>query len=265
MGRVRARPAAAAAAAMQMHRCKTIQPVRYLIRKFSDIRRGNTADRKVRVRFAPSPTGSLHLGGLRTALFNYLFAKRNNGSFILRIEDTDKTREVEGASDEILSILNWAGITPDEGYGIGGPHAPYVQSSRLLLYDEAAHQLQKAGLAYRCHLSTEELEQLRAEQTAVHGGFIFKRSKVRAQLAASEASGDRDFTIRLDTDKVASLVDASLPAMSRAGAIGYSTDVVVEDLLHGFVRVQSSQVLCKARTSDKYLRFDSDSPCRFVI
>jgi glutamyl/glutaminyl-tRNA synthetase len=217
--------------------------LRHCVRRCSSASVRVEQQRQVRVRFAPSPTGSLHLGGLRTALFNYLFAKRNRGSFILRIEDTDKAREVDGSSDEILSILKWAGITPDEGYGVGGPCEPYLQSSRLLQYDEVAHQLLRAGLAYRCHLTTEELDQIRAEQIAEHGGFIFKRTKVVEQLASAADSGDRDFTIRLDTDKVASIVDASLPTDSGAGGIGYSTDVVVHDMLHGFVRTPSSQVL----------------------
>ena len=156
---------------------------RILVRMISSTREIQRIE-NVRVRFAPSPTGSLHLGGLRTALFNYLFAKRNGGAFILRIEDTDKAREVPGASEEILDILNWAGISPDEGYGIGGRFGPYIQSSRLNRYDEVAHQLLKSGLAYRCFMSTQELDQLRAEETAAHGGLIFKRSRSPAAAFA---------------------------------------------------------------------------------
>ena len=84
----------------------------------------------VRVRFAPSPTGPLHMGGVRTALYNYLFAKKNNGTFILRIEDTDQTRFVPGAQDYIIDAFKWCGISPDEGPGIGGSFGPYVQSER---------------------------------------------------------------------------------------------------------------------------------------
>jgi glutamyl/glutaminyl-tRNA synthetase len=199
--------------------------------------------KNVRVRFAPSPTGSLHLGGLRTALFNYLFAKRNGGLFILRIEDTDKAREVPGASDEMLRILQWAGIAPDEGYGIGGPCAPYVQSQRSEHYYEAAEQLIKAGFAYRCFLTPEELDRLRLEETAAHGGLIFKRSRFRSQLADAAASSDREFTVRLDTDRVASIMDTSMPNNDDVGDDGYSTDVVVQDLLCGRVRTPSSQVV----------------------
>ncbi len=208
--------------------------------------------KNVRVRFAPSPTGSLHLGGLRTALFNYLFAKRNGGTFILRIEDTDKAREVPGASDEMLRILKWAGITPDEGYGIGGPCAPYVQSQRQEHYYEAAEQLIKAGFAYRCFLTSEELDHLRVEETAAHGGLIFKRSRFRSQLADAAASSDREFTVRLDTDRVASILDASLPCIGDVGDDGYSTDVVVQDLLCGLVRTPSSQVENRLRSTHQH-------------
>ena len=209
------------------------------------IRKIQPQQKNVRVRFAPSPTGSLHLGGLRTALFNYLLAKRNGGAFILRIEDTDKAREVPGTADEMLRILQWAGIAPDEGYGVGGPCAPYVQSQRSEHYYEASEQLIKAGFAYRCFLTPEELDRLRVEETAAHGGLIFKRSKFRSQLADAAASSNREFTVRLDTDRVASVVDASMPSNSDDGDDGYSTDVVVHDLLCGLVRTPSSQVVIR--------------------
>ena len=89
---------------------------------------------KIRTRFAPSPTGFLHVGGARTALFNYLFSKRYNGEFVLRIEDTDQKREVEGSSEHIKKCLKWLGLNWDQGLDIGGPHAPYIQSERLSLY-----------------------------------------------------------------------------------------------------------------------------------
>jgi glutamyl-tRNA synthetase len=88
------------------------------------------SDKKVRVRFAPSPTGGLHLGGVRTVLFNYLFAKKHKGDFVLRIEDTDQTRYVDGAEQYILDCLKWCGITPDESPVVGGQYAPYRQSER---------------------------------------------------------------------------------------------------------------------------------------
>src|SRR5690606_18319432 len=101
-------------------------------------------DRKVRVRFAPSPTGGLHLGGVRTALFNYLFAKKNGGDFILRIEDTDQTRFVPGAEEYISECLQWCGLKPDESPAEDGPYAPYRQSERKNLYRQYAEQLVQA-------------------------------------------------------------------------------------------------------------------------
>ncbi len=118
---------------------------------------------KVRVRFAPSPTGGLHLGGVRTALFNYLFAKQNDGNFILRVEDTDQTRFVEGAEQYILDCLDWCGITPDESPEAGGEYGPYRQSERKTLYRQYAEQLAAQGNAYYAFDTPEELEQKRAE------------------------------------------------------------------------------------------------------
>src|SRR5580658_1857658 len=99
-------------------------------------------DRRVRVRFAPSPTGPLHIGGVRTALYNYLFAKRHGGDFLLRIEDTDQDRFVPGAESYIIESLKWCGICPDEGLGFGdGPYAPYRQSERKAMYRQYAEYL----------------------------------------------------------------------------------------------------------------------------
>uniref|UniRef100_G1SV59 Nondiscriminating glutamyl-tRNA synthetase EARS2, mitochondrial n=1 Tax=Oryctolagus cuniculus TaxID=9986 RepID=G1SV59_RABIT len=117
----------------------------------------------VRVRFAPSPTGFLHLGGLRTALYNYIFAKKHQGRFILRLEDTDQTRLVPGAADNIEDMLEWAGISPDESPRQGGPAGPYQQSQRLQLYAQAAEALLKTGAAYRCFCSPQRLELLKKE------------------------------------------------------------------------------------------------------
>jgi len=118
----------------------------------------------VRTRFAPSPTGFLHIGGLRTALFAFLFARHNRGKFILRIEDTDRTRYIEEALDDIIESLKWIGINWDEGPDIGGPFAPYKQSERKSIYNEYAHKLIKLGNAYKCFCSQERLEKLREEQ-----------------------------------------------------------------------------------------------------
>lgn len=118
----------------------------------------------VRVRFAPSPTGFLHVGGLRTALYNYLFAKKHGGKFILRIEDTDRTRYVEGAVENLISTLGWSGLTFDEGPHVGGSFGPYVQSERLELYTKEVKGLLESGFAYKCFCTPERLEQMRLEQ-----------------------------------------------------------------------------------------------------
>ncbi|HWB25965.1 MAG TPA: glutamate--tRNA ligase [Chitinophagaceae bacterium] len=118
-------------------------------------------DKKVRVRFAPSPTGGLHLGGVRTVLFNYLFAKHHKGDFILRIEDTDQTRFVPGAEEYIFNCLQWCGLQPDESAIHGGPYAPYRQSERKALYRQYAEQLVSQGNAYYAFDTPEELDEMR--------------------------------------------------------------------------------------------------------
>jgi glutamyl-tRNA synthetase len=122
----------------------------------------------VRVRFAPSPTGDLHIGSVRTNLYNYLFARQRDGKLILRIEDTDQDRLVPGAIDSIYEGLHWLGITWHEGPQEGGPYAPYVQSERLPLYQKHAEELVEKGAAYYCFCSKERLAALRAEQEARH-------------------------------------------------------------------------------------------------
>ncbi|MBX7152114.1 glutamate--tRNA ligase [bacterium] len=119
---------------------------------------------EVRVRYAPSPTGFLHIGGLRTALYNYLFARHHNGKFILRVEDTDRARFVEGAVEDFLNMLDWAGIEIDEGPNKDGGFGPYYQSQRLDLYEKHAKQLLDEGKAYRCFCSSERLDQMRKFQ-----------------------------------------------------------------------------------------------------
>lgn len=118
----------------------------------------------VRVRFAPSPTGFLHVGGLRTALFNFLFAKNSGGTFILRIEDTDRARYVEGAVENLVSTLHWAGLDYDEGPVVGGDFGPYVQSERLGIYKQHVDLLLEKGAAYRCFCIPERLEAMRKDQ-----------------------------------------------------------------------------------------------------
>ncbi len=121
---------------------------------------------KVRVRFAPSPTGALHLGGVRTALYNYLFAKKNEGDFVLRVEDTDQTRYVAGAENYIIECLTWCGILPDEGPWKPGKYGPYRQSERKQIYKEYAEQLVKSGHAYYAFDTPEEIENLREKLKA---------------------------------------------------------------------------------------------------
>ena len=122
--------------------------------------------RPIRVRFAPSPTGFPHVGNIRTALFNWLFARHTGGRFILRIEDTDVARKVEGAVEAIMDGLRWLGLDWDEGPEVGGDYGPYFQSQRLELYQEAAERLVAQGDAYYCYCSPERLEAMRAEQVA---------------------------------------------------------------------------------------------------
>jgi glutamyl-tRNA synthetase len=120
---------------------------------------------QVRTRFAPSPTGFLHIGSIHTAFFDWLFTRHNNGVFILRIEDTDVARKVEGAVEAILDDFRWLNLDIDEGPGVGGEHEPYIQSQRLEKYKEAARRLIECGAAYNCYCSQERLESLREEQT----------------------------------------------------------------------------------------------------
>lgn len=118
----------------------------------------------VRTRFAPSPTGYLHIGGLRTALYNYLYAKKTNGTFILRIEDTDQKRFVEGAREHLIKMMKWAGLNFEEGPEVGGDFGPYIQSERNELYKKYAQELLEKKAAYRCFCTQERLDKMRAQQ-----------------------------------------------------------------------------------------------------
>mgnify|MGYP001217442141 CR=1 FL=1 len=147
-------------------------------------------DRKVRVRFAPSPTGGLHLGGVRTALFNYLFARHNNGTFVLRIEDTDQTRFVQGAEEYIQDCLQWCGIEPDESPLHGGAYGPYRQSERKANYQDYAEQLVADGYAYYAFDTAEELD----AQRKLHPNFKYShenRSQLRNSLSLPETEVQR--------------------------------------------------------------------------
>ncbi len=141
-------------------------------------------NQEVRVRFAPSPTGPLHIGGVRTALYNYLFARRNGGKMILRIEDTDSQRFVEGAEEYIIESLKWCGIEIDEGVGAGGPDAPYRQSERREIYLKYALQLIEDGWAYYAFDTAEELDAKRKEAEEAGAAFAYNYT-VREQLPTS--------------------------------------------------------------------------------
>lgn len=152
-----------------------------------------------RVRFAPSPTGYLHIGGARTALFNWLYARRHGGTFILRIEDTDTERSSDEMTSVILQSLHWLGLSWDEGPGVGGPHAPYLQSARRERHLAHARQLVERGAAYRCYCTPEVLQTKRAAAEASGGGWIYDRT-CRAlssdARAAHEAAGTA-FVVRM--------------------------------------------------------------------
>ena len=160
---------------------------------------------KVRVRFAPSPTGPLHIGGVRTALYNYLFAKKHNGDFLLRIEDTDQNRFVEGAEQYIIDSLNWCGIPYDEGPGKEGDYGPYRQSERAHLYKEYADKLLESGNAYYAFDTSEALEEHRKDHEEKGKTFIYNwhnRQKLNNSLSLSE-------------DKVRDNLDAEVPYVIR--------------------------------------------------
>ncbi len=145
-----------------------------------------------RTRFAPSPTGQMHIGGVRTALFSWLLARQTGGQFILRIEDTDRNRYVPGTEQSIMESLRWLGLDWDEGPDIGGPHAPYTQSERLELYQDATKQLLESGHAYEDDTTPEELEELRIAQQAAGKppGYDNRgRYKTKEEIEASRAAG----------------------------------------------------------------------------
>ena len=185
-------------------------------------------ERRTRVRFAPSPTGPLHMGGVRTALYNYLYAKQNGGDFIIRIEDTDSNRFVPGAEEYIIEALNWCGIIPDEGVDSNGkvvetpserhPHAPYRQSQRKPIYRKYAEQLIENGYAYYAFDSAEELAEARAKAEATKDTFIYNqvsRMSMRNSLTLPKEEVDRlleettDWTIRfkMPSDTVVKMDD----------------------------------------------------------
>jgi glutamyl-tRNA synthetase len=178
----------------------------------------------IRVRFAPSPTGYLHVGGLRTALYNYLFARKHNGRFILRIEDTDRNRYVEGAVENLIETLRWAGLDYDEGPRKEGVSAPYVQSERIALYREHVEQLLASGKAYYAFDTPEELEEMRKAQ---------EKQKLTPKY-------DRR-ALQLSPAEVRRKLESGAPAVVRM-KIPDGTTVAFHDLIRGPVEFASEQL-----------------------
>lgn len=183
----------------------------------------------IRVRFAPSPTGPLHIGGVRTALYNYLLARKHGGTFILRIEDTDQTRYVPGAEDYIIEALRWVGIEPSEGPGYGGDYGPYRQSERKEIYLQYAERLVADGKAYYAFDSAEDLEQMRADmaEQGIHSAKYDAQTRMQMKnsftLSAEEVEelkGSRNQVIRLNIPQgeTISFVDEV------RGKVSFSTD-----------------------------------------
>lgn len=182
----------------------------------------------VRVRFAPSPTGYLHVGGLRTALYNYLFARHNNGKLILRIEDTDRTRFVEGATENLIKYLEWAGINFDEGPHIGGNYGPYFQSERFDLYKKYALELISKGKAYYAFDSAEELEAMRKRIQDAGGFYKYDRMTMRNQFTLGEQ----------ETQK---LIENGEPFVIRLN-VPHEQYVEFQDVIRGLVTVKGEEI-----------------------
>ena len=184
----------------------------------------------VRVRFAPSPTGPLHIGGVRTALYNYLFAKQHQGTFILRIEDTDQTRFVPGAEEYIQEALRWLGISPDEGIGAGGEYAPYRQSERKASYRQYAEQLVEAGRAYYAFDTSEELDAMRQR---------LKEARVAQPQYNAISRMTMKNALTLSADEVKERIANQEPYVIRLKT-PRKEEVRLEDSIRGWVMVQSS-------------------------
>lgn len=188
--------------------------------------------KNIRVRFAPSPTGALHIGGVRTALYNYLLAKKHGGTFILRIEDTDQTRYVAHAEKYIVEALEWCGLTPDEGPGFGGDYGPYRQSERKAMYMEYALRMVESGNAYYAFDTGEELDAKREEEKA-KGNHSFKYS------AANRSEMNNSTT--LSADEVKARLDSGVPYTIRL-KIPSDEIIIIHDLVRGEVKFQSNEL-----------------------
>ena len=184
----------------------------------------------VRVRFAPSPTGALHIGGVRTALFNYLFARKNNGSFIIRIEDTDQNRFVDGAESYIKESLEWCGIAPDESPWKGGDFGPYRQSERKDIYAQYAQKLIDDGNAYYAFDTSEELDEMREQQKQDGVATPQYNAAVRLKMRNSLSLGEEE------TKK---LIDQGEPYVIRI-KIPPKEEIRLNDMIRGWVHVHGS-------------------------
>jgi glutamyl-tRNA synthetase len=188
-------------------------------------------ERKVRVRFAPSPTGPLHMGGVRTALFNYLFAKKHGGDFLLRIEDTDQNRFVQGAEEYIIESLKWCGLVPDEGVGFGGSMGPYRQSERKPMYKKYADSLIENGFAYYAFDTAEELDEIRKEAEAKKEVFSYDLH-TRSGLKNS---------LNLSPEEVQQKLDSGQHYVIRF-KMPENRDIVEEDMIRGRVSFNTNQL-----------------------
>ncbi|HMO61278.1 MAG TPA: glutamate--tRNA ligase [Ferruginibacter sp.] len=188
--------------------------------------------KKVRVRFAPSPTGGLHLGGVRTVLFNYLFAKQHQGDFILRIEDTDQTRYVPGAEEYIFNCLQWCGLQPDESVQHGGAYGPYRQSERKAIYSQYAKLLVTNGQAYYAFDTPEELEQMREKLKAVGSDSLQYDHHSRLNMKNS---------LTLSSDQTQTLIDAGTPYVIRI-KINPGETVSFTDMIRGVIDFDTANV-----------------------
>lgn len=190
------------------------------------------SNNNVRVRFAPSPTGPLHMGGVRTALYNYLFAKHNNGTFIIRVEDTDQTRFVPGAQEYIMDSLLWCGIIPDEGPGIGGEYGPYIQSERKAMYAPFAQQLIDTDKAYYAFDTPEELDEVRERAKQMGMPNWQYNSVTRSSMKNS---------LTLSAEEVAKKLEAGEPYVIRM-KMPRNQDVRFEDIIRGWVVVNTNNL-----------------------
>lgn len=195
---------------------------------------------EVRTRFAPSPTGYLHVGGARTALFNYLYARAQKGKFILRIEDTDQARSTEQSYHQVIDSLKWLGYEWDEGPEVGGPHGPYKQSERLHIFKEYSEKLVAEKKAYPCFCSADELERKKKQREAMGLPYVYdgKCRNLSAEEVAEKKAQGHEHTIRFRTPAVATDGQGT----REPGRAGASKEVVVEDIVQGTVRFDTALI-----------------------